>query len=315
MSIRKAVITAAGRGSRLYPAADTVQKAMLPFVDRDGLTKPLIQIIIEEALSAGVEEVCIVAAPGDEARYRSAFDSWKKHMLPALQGSSWANHEMEKIDDLLQRLHFRVQEDPRGYGDAVWTARDFVGDEPVLLLLGDHLYVSDDPEKSCAQQLVDLALQEKQTVSAVNATPEHLVSKYGTLTGKALPQQPGRYQVERIQEKPALSMAEISLKTPGLRMGYYLCIFGMHVLQPEFMAVLGEMLEAPGPGASPISLTPAFQALADRRRYFAQEMNGKRYDLSAAYGLMRAQMALGLSGEDRDLVLSTLLETLAETRI
>src|SRR5262249_1395316 len=144
VEISKAVITAAGRGARQYPASDTVQKAMQPLVDRDGLTKPVLQIIAEEALDSGIEEICVVAAPGDEGVYRTHFANYAANLRSAYRGIDWAEAQARRLDDLEQRLRFAVQPEPVGYGHAVWCARSFVGDAPFLLLLGDHLYVSSE---------------------------------------------------------------------------------------------------------------------------------------------------------------------------
>ena len=153
MQISKAVITAAGRGGRQYPASDTVQKAMLPLVDRDGLTKPMLQIIAEEALDSGIEEIAVVSAPGDEAHYRQHFRSYAQSLRSAFAGVAWAEEQARRLGELEARLRFLVQDEPHGYGHAVWCARGFVGDAPCLLLLSDHLYISRSSRR-CAQQRV-----------------------------------------------------------------------------------------------------------------------------------------------------------------
>ncbi|MGZ3472649.1 MAG: sugar phosphate nucleotidyltransferase, partial [Isosphaeraceae bacterium] len=145
MQITRAVITAAGRGARQYPASDTVQKAMLPVVDRDGLTKPVLQIIAEEALESGIEEICVVSAPGDEAVYRDHFRNYAANLRSAFKGVEWAEEQARRLFDLKQRLRFSVQPEPQGYGHAVWCAREFVAGQPFLLLPGDHLYLSAEP--------------------------------------------------------------------------------------------------------------------------------------------------------------------------
>ena len=118
----KAVITAAGRGARQYPASDTVQKAMLPLVDRDGLTKPVLQIIAEEALESGIEEICVVSAPGDEAVYRNHFRNYAANLRSTFKGVDWAEEQARRLVELEQRLRFAVQPEPEGYGHAVWCA-------------------------------------------------------------------------------------------------------------------------------------------------------------------------------------------------
>ena len=316
MKIRKAVITAAGRGARLYPVADTVQKAMLPLVDRDGLAKPLVQIIAEEALESGIEEICIVCAPGDEEQYLRQLRLLQENLLHACQGADWAQQQAAKLDNLIRRLSFAVQEEPLGYGHAVWCAREFVGNESFLLLLDDHLYISSLRKRRCAQQLIGLAEQGDSAVSAVQATREHLVGYYGTVSGKRVPDAPGVYQIERLIEKPSVSTAETLLQTPGLRVAYYLCFFGMHVLPHRVFDILGEAVDKrPASTAcdTEVQLTPALQELVNREKCLAIEVDGSRYDISAKFGLMQTQIALGMAGSDRDAVLRTIIEQLAET--
>lgn len=309
MKIRKAVITAAARGERLYPVADTIQKAMLPVIDTDGLHKPVLQIICEEAFSSGIEEIWVVCAPGDGERYVNAFTSLRENLVKSFKGIDWAREEAEKVDHLISHLHFVEQKEPKGYGHAVYCARDFVKDEPFLLLLGDYLYVSYLKNKRCAAQLLELASREECSVSAVNPTIEHQVSRYGTLTGKHLPDPVGVYQIEKIIEKPSLSVAELELQTPGLRAGYYLCFFGMHVFTPSIFALLEKELQKDG---SNVLLTPSLQQLAETEKYLALEVKGNRYDLSRKHGLLRAQIALGLAGKAHDETLTTMVELLAE---
>ena len=309
MKVKKAVITAAARGERLYPVADTIQKAMLPVVDIDGLHKPVIQIIVEEAFASGIEEICIVCAPGDGQRYIEAFTSLRDNLVKSFKSVDWAKEEAEKIDQLLNRIQFAEQKEPRGYGHAVYCAKEFVNNEPFLLLLGDYLYVSYLAKKRCAAQLIDLATKESCSVSAVNPTIEHQIHRYGTLTGKHLPNQKGVYQIEKLIEKPSLSTAELELQTPGLRAGYYLCFFGIHVFTPLVFDLLEKEITKEG---SNILLTPVLQTLAVTEKYLALEVKGNRYDLSRKHGLLRAQIALGLAGDAHDETLTTIVELLAE---
>jgi UTP--glucose-1-phosphate uridylyltransferase len=312
MKIRKAVITAAARGERLYPVADTVQKAMLPVVDVDGLHKPVIQIIAEEAFASGIEEICVVCAPGDAPRYQEAFVSLRDNLLKSYKNVQWAREEANSIEHLISRIQFAEQVEPLGYGHAVSCARSFVNDEPFLLLLGDYLYVADQRENRCAAQLIELAVQENCSVSAVNPTSEHQIRNYGTLTGRHVPHQPGVYQIEKIIEKPSLSVAELELQTPGLRQGYYLCFFGMHVLQPLVFALLEKRMASSNGN---LQLTPVLQELAEVDKYLALEVKGNRYDLSKKFGMLQAQIALGLAGEAKDETLTTLVGILAEAQM
>jgi UTP--glucose-1-phosphate uridylyltransferase len=309
VDIKKAVITAAGRGLRTFPAANPVQKALLPLVDRDGLTKPVLQIIAEEAIESGIDEVCVVCAPGEEALYRALFDDLRANLAASPAGESWAQAQAARIERLVKHLHFAEQPEPLGYGHAVYCARDFAKDDPVLLLLGDHVYVSGATGR-CAAQLLARARTEGCTVSAVQATREHLVGRYGTVRGRREPA-PGLYQVEHIIEKPALSQAELELQTPGLRAGYYLCLLGMHVLTPGAFAELEAHLAGAAPEGG-YQLTNALDALAQNERVLALEADGRRYDIGQRFGLLQAQVAIALSGGDRDEMLTTLLEGVAE---
>jgi UTP--glucose-1-phosphate uridylyltransferase len=307
VQVTKAVITAAGRGARQYPVADSVQKAMLPLVDRDGLTKPVLQIIAEEAIESGIEEICVVCAPGDEAIYRQQFRNYAAHLQAARQ-FDWAEEQARRFVDLEQRLRFAVQPEPEGYGHAVWCARSFVGDDAFLLLLSDHVYVSCEARR-CARQLIDLATAEVCSVSAVQATREHLIQQYGTLAGRRLPEQPEVYLIDEIIEKPNPTLAELRLQVPGLRAGHYLCFFGMHLLTPTVFELLDDLVRRDVRELGSFQLTTALNALARRERYLALETRGSRFNLGVKFGMVEAQIALALAGADRDRILSLLLSS------
>ena len=277
MEIRKAIITAAGKNQRTLP--------LQSLVDRDGASKTALTIIIEEILRAGVEEIAVVIHPGDEASYRAA--------APGYQS----------------RLHFVEQSAPLGYGHAVHTACEFVRGNAFLLLVGDHLYLSRE-QKSCAEQLVQVATAEACAVSAVQATHESKLPYYGAVSGKLLPAKQRLYEIDNLVEKPTPTEAEQKLIVPGLRAGHYLCFFGMHVLTPAIMDLLGEEVARAG-GRGNVHLSSALARLAANERYLAYEVKGRRYDIGAKYGLLIAQLALALDGKDRDEVLSSLVELLA----
>lgn len=279
MEIKKAVITAAGQSQRALP--------LQTLVDRDGQTKTALRILIEEVLSAGIEEICIVVCPGDQAAYSSAAGS------------------------LGARLRFVEQTKALGYGHAVYCAREFAEKQPVLLLVGDHLYVS-GAKKSCAGQLVEIARAENCAVSAVQATHESKLPYYGAVGGHLTANRQGLYEISEVLEKPTPTEAEQRLIVPGLRAGHYLCFFGMHVLTPALMELLAEELQRK---SGNVHLTTALARLARRERYLAAELSGRRYDIGVKYGLLIAQLALAFEGQDRDEVLSGLLELLARREL
>lgn len=313
MLVRKAIITAAGRGSANSPGLTAAQQAMLPMIDSDGLVKPVIQIIAEEALDSGIEEICVVTAPGDEAMYRSHFATLAR-MLGGRGETGWMQEQRKRLADLERRLTFAVQEQPKGYGHAVWCAREFAGNEPFLLLISDHLYVSGEARR-CARQVIDLAVQQDCAVAAVQATREHLIRQYGTLSGKRVSGLSNTFQIENIIEKPTPTLAEQTLSVPGLRVGHYLCFFGMHVLTPTIFKILDEHVASAGREGGDIQLTPALQQLGRTEKYLAVQTNGRRYNIGVKFGSLEAQIALAMAGRDRDELLMRIMELLLQAGV
>lgn len=276
MRIRKAVITAAAGNQRALPVQTLIQ---------DGVEKSVLNLLIEQALTANIAEICVVVWPGDAARYAQA------------------------AGNLAGAVRFVAQEHPpRGYGHAIHCARQFVGDEPFLHMVGDHLYLNG--AQSGVARLVELAESESCSASGVQPTRETLLSRFGAVAGRCVSCRAGVYRVETVIEKPTPTEAEQRLMVPGIRAGYYLCFFGIHVFTPTLMELLGAMLDAE-PRRS-FTLADALGALARQEQYLAMEDTGRRYDLGARYGVLTAQLALALNGRDRDEVLSHLLELLAE---
>jgi UTP--glucose-1-phosphate uridylyltransferase len=276
MSIRKALVTAANPRQRTLP--------LQTLIDQRGESKSALQIILEEAAGAGIEEFCVVVCPGDETAYADACGA------------------------LRPRVRFVVQKSAHGYGHAILCGRDFVGDQPFLHLVGDHLHVAHGTT-SCARQLIDIAVAENASVSAVQPTRESQLTSYGAVGGRLVGGDQPLYQIDTVLEKPTPTVAEQQLIVPGLRAGFYLCFFGLHVLGPEIFALLEEQ-RALAPDR-PLGLSPALHTLAARRRYLALSIAGRRYDIGSPYGLLLAQLALSLSGRDRDRVLTQLIELLA----
>ncbi len=274
--IRKALITAAGPRQRRLP--------LQSLTDRDGTSKPALAIILTELLDAGIEKVGLVLAPGDRPAYQSVLEAFENHLV------------------------FVEQPVPLGYGHAVLCGRDFVDGEPFLLQVCDHLYVS-RAQTSCTRQLLEVGAEERCCLSAVQSTHESLLRFYGTVAGSLLPGGKGLYQIENVIEKPTPTVAEQQCVVPGLRRGHYLCFFGMHLLNPVIFELLENALLDAGDGR--IGLSPSLARLAQREKYLALEIAGRRADLEAPFGLLRAQIALGLNGAAREEVLAVLAEELA----
>lgn len=273
MKVQKAVITAAGRDQRTLP--------LQTLWAQDGQARSVLSILINEALDAGMEEIAVVVAPGDESRYAEGIDP----RLP---------------------VRFLTQEQPLGYGHAVHCAHNFTAGDPFLHLVGDHLFVS-QAALGCARQLVSVAEVERCSVSAVQATREGLLPYYGTVGGRRVAGRQDLYTVERVREKPTPTQAEIDLLVPGLRAGRYLCFFGMHVFTPGVMELLERGLTQPG-----FTLSAALDQLATQEKYVALELAALRYDVGVKYGLLTAQIALALHGPDRAEVLAQMVEILAQ---
>lgn len=285
MKITKAVITAAGANQRTLP--------LQTLIDRDGVEKSVLNIIIEETLHAGIDEICVVVQPGDEDSYRSV------------------------AGDHAGRLAFAPQKEPLGHGHAVYCAQEFVNDEPFLHLVGDHLYVNHG-DKRCAQLLVEMAEAEACAISAVQATRESLLPYFGAIGARRIAGRPDVYHVESVAEKPTPTEAEQRLIVPGLRAGHYLCFFGMHVLTPTIFSILDDLIETArtSQGAiTNVTLSAALDQLTSREQYLALEQHDTRYDVGVKYGLLTAQLALAMNGQDREEVLATLLTLLAQREL
>jgi UTP--glucose-1-phosphate uridylyltransferase len=276
VKVTKAVITAAGKNQRTLP--------LQTLVDRDGTAKSALAILAGEIAAAGISEIAVIVCPGDEAAYAAA------------------------AGPLARQMRFIPQTNPLGYGHAVHCAAEFTGNDPFLLMVGDHLYIS-RAEKSCTAQLLETAEASNCAVSAVQATHESKLPFYGSIGGSRVQGSDRLYEIETVIEKPTPTEAEQKLVVPGLRAGNYLCFFGMHVLTPSVMEILGRQL-ADGQA----DLSAALAETARRERYLAHELQGRRHDLDLHYGLLTTQLALGLAGKDRDEVLSLLVEILSQSQ-
>ena len=277
MKIRKALITAAGDTHTRLP--------LQTLVDRHGEVKTALRLMLEEVVDSGVDDVAIVIRPGQQAPYLAA------------------------AGPHASRLVFFEQSQPRGYGDAILRASSFIGDEPFLHLVSDHLYLSRS-DRPCAKQLIDVATKHDCAVSAIQPTRENEVTYFGTVGGTPLMQTDNLYEVSTVIEKPTPTVAEQRLIVAGQRAGYYLCLFGMHVLTPTILTGLRAALDA-APEGQNIDLSSSLNRLAQTERYLAFKIDGSRYDISYKYGLLLTQLAFSLSGDDRDLILTELANLLA----
>ena len=287
--IRKAVIPAAGYGTRFLPATKATPKEMLPIVD-----KPTIQYIVEEALASGIEDILIISGHGKRA-IEDHFDS-----APALE------HELERKGktELLAlvrettdvNVHYIRQKYMRGLGDAILCARSFVGDEPFAVLLGDDVVYH--PEKSALRQLINVYEERGGSVLGCQTVSDEQVSSYGIVAGEVLDNQ-RLMRVSDMVEKPTLEEAPSRM-----------AVLGRYIISPAIFSLLSET--KPGKGGE-IQLTDALKVLAQREAVYAYNFEGKRYDLGDKLGFLQATVEFALRRKDLGADFKKYLQSLVKT--
>ncbi|MBU4262383.1 MAG: UTP--glucose-1-phosphate uridylyltransferase GalU [Proteobacteria bacterium] len=273
MRVRKAVIPVAGLGTRFLPASKAIPKEMLTVVDR-----PTIQYIVEEAVASGIEEVILITSEGKSA-IENHFD-YNFHLDKILdeKGKTKLAEEMRHLSNLIDIVSVR-QKKPLGLGHAIWTARNVVGNEPFVVLLGDDLVLSEPP---CTKQMIDLFNDVQESVVAVQRVPLEETFQYGIVEGR---HEGNRViKVDRMMEKPA----------PGTTSSD-LAIIGRYILQPDIFDLLEKT--TPGHGGE-IQLTDALLALSNKRGMFAFEFEGTRFDAGDKLGYLKAIVAFALRHPD-----------------
>jgi len=284
MEVRKAVIPAAGYGTRLYPASKVLKKELFPIVDLDGLVKPAIQIIIEEAMDAGIQKVCVIVQKGEARLFRSYFnDPVSSEMHRRLSDRPWAHEASARLADLAGRITYIEQKVQNGLGHAVYCAKDWVGEEPFLLLLGDHVYTS-DIEIGCAGQLLNVFSEYNENTFAVVRTPEDMLHLFGAVGGILIDHARKIYKVTKIKEKPMAEYAERHLQSTDVPVGEYLCFFGQYVLMPSIFTHLRHLVVNDMRERGEIQLTTALDmaqvSSPDNVQFaYACEILGQRYDI------------------------------------
>lgn len=283
MKLRKAIIPAAGLGTRFLPATKAMPKEMLPIIDQ-----PTIQYIVEEAIEAGIKDIIIVTGKGKRAiedHFDYAFEleetliqRGKLDLLQKVRHSS----EVE--------IHFIRQKEPKGLGHAIWCARKFIGDEPFAVLLGDDIFINDPP---AIKQLLKVFEQKRCCVIGVNKVSKEETERYGII--EPVENGDGIHEVLSLVEKPRMEEAPSNL-----------AVVGRYVLTPEIFPVL----EFQHPGADgEIQLTDALQTLNHFQRIYAYEIEGKRYDVGDKLGYIKAMIESAMERDDlRDYVLQFMKE-------
>ncbi len=277
--VRKAVIPVAGYGTRLYPASKAIKKELFPIVDTDGMAKPLVQVIIEEAVESGIEEVCLVVREDEQPVFIKYFDEPDSpELAQRLSDRPWAVEESKRISELSKRISYIIQKEQEGFGHAVYCARDWVGDEPFLLMLGDHVYISNSDVR-CVQQLINVFHELGGNTCAVMRTLEDMLHLFGTVAGKQMQDYSRVYQVLEIKEKPSLEYAEKHLQTDSIPLGEYLCFFGQYILTPDLFGYIQYLVDKDIRERGEIQLTSALEmARKESGVFYAYETDGQRYD-------------------------------------
>jgi len=270
--IRKAVIPAAGMGTRFLPATKSMPKEMLPIID-----KPVIQFVVEEAILSGIEDIIIITGRGKRA-IEDYFDT-----SPELENYLRQNEKYEvlrEVNDIssLADIHYIRQKEPKGLGDAVLKAEKHVGDEPFAVLLGDDIIKA---EISCITQLMNLFERDKKSVIAVEAVAKEKIRDYGIIKGREV--EKSVYLVEDIIEKPSLEEAPSNIGTVG-----------RYILTPEIFDCIKET--PPGKG-NEIQLTDAIRMLIKEEDVYGYAFTGKRYDAGGKIGYVKAIIDFALERE------------------
>ena len=286
MQVKKAVIPAAGLGTRFLPITKSVPKELLPILD-----KPMLQYVVEEAAEAGVEEVIIVTARGKESI--AAYFQPRRDLEDRLaETGSEDLLEMVKFVTGLAEVSFVIQEEPLGLGHAVLTAKDAVGEEPFVVILPDDII---DHRPGVISQMLEVSASYESGVIAVEEVPWEVIHNYGVVD--AVQMEARTHRVSGLVEKPDKEDAPSNLS-----------IVGRYILPPEIF----ECLENTPPGAKgEIQLTDGIQALLDHRDIYAYEFQGTRYDGGTPLGLLRASLEFGLTRGDTSEAVRALVNRLA----
>lgn len=274
--VRKAVVPAAGFGTRLFPATKAMKKELFPVIDRNGIAKPVIQCIVEEAFAGGVEEVCIVIQKGDRSLFEEYF-----HTPPPVEHFAKLSQENQKMSDYITEIGHSItfieQETQNGFGDAVFCSREWVGNEPFLLMLGDHLYASDN-DVSCSRQLLNVYEKFGRSSVGLKLTPGHLIRHFGTVTGNWVEQQ-SIMAITEFVEKPDEEYAAEHLRLDELPDDQYCTVFGQYVLSPRIFEFLEEHITNNIREKGEFQLTSCLDRLRREEGFMGYLVRGKRFDI------------------------------------
>jgi UTP--glucose-1-phosphate uridylyltransferase len=276
--IRKAVIPAAGLGTRHFPASHAVKKELFPIVGPDGIARALLHYHVLELVAAGIEQICIIVQPNDDKPIRAYFEGPGAEYLKRLEKYPALAAEAAQMPRLAERITFAIQHHQEGYGHAVYQSKQFAAGEMILLCLGDHLFRGSPI--SPYKQLAELAhLSAAKSISAVNRIGPEDLKGFGVIAGKRREKNPELIDVSLIIEKPELEIARQKLRVDALEPDTFLGWFGMHLLAPSIYDILEEMIQSNTRDHGEFQLTRAQEIQRQRHGYVAIEMvNSTRFD-------------------------------------
>jgi UTP--glucose-1-phosphate uridylyltransferase len=273
LKVRKAIIPAAGLGTRFLPATKAQPKEMLPIVD-----KPTIQYIVEEAIDSGIEDIIIVTGRNKRAIEDHFDKSYELEEELKKKGNQDLLAQVQDISNLVD-IHYIRQKEPKGLGHAIYCAKSFIGNEPFAVLLGDDIVNSEVP---CLKQMISIYNEYKTTVLGVQQVPQEDVPKYGIVSCKQVDDRV--YKVKDLVEKPDIEHAPSNI-----------AILGRYIISPHIF----EYLESAAPGkGGEIQLTDALRSLISNEAIYAYDFVGKRYDVGNRLGFLEATVEYALNRDD-----------------
>ncbi|SCG81888.1 UTP-glucose-1-phosphate uridylyltransferase [Proteiniborus sp. DW1] len=290
MIVRKAIIPAAGLGTRFLPATKAQPKEMLPIVD-----KPTLQYIIEEAVESGIEEILIITGRNKKSIEDHFDKSVELELELEKKGKTELLEEIREISDMVN-IHYIRQKEPKGLGHAIYCAKSFIGNEPFAVLLGDDIVYADKP---CLKQMIEVHDEYKTTILGVQEVAREDVNKYGIVEGKFIEDRV--YKVKGLVEKPDIEQAPSNI-----------AILGRYIINPAIFEILEHT--KPGKGGE-IQLTDALKVLAEREAMYAYNFEGRRYDVGDKQGFLEATVEYALRREDlRKEFLNYLIKTVEKEK-
>lgn len=293
-TIRKAIIPVAGFGTRLYPETRFLKKDFFPVVDKDNQVKPVILVLIEECLSAGIEEICLVLGGEEERKmYKDFFENRLSEEHLAKLPKEKLRYE-EHIIEVGNKLHYVYQNEKKGLGDAVYRCVGFANNEPVLLLLGDILYKS-NTNKSCALQFIEAYEKFNKPMVSIHEIPLEKVSYYGIISGRWANEKESYLEMSNITEKPTVAYAEefLGVGSPKQQKKYF-SVFGQYILTPEVFAQLHDNIENGLEGIrGEMELTTALEQVREKYGLMGVQLDGKMYDMGVPHELRETMSEFG----------------------